>query len=214
MQFSAVPYNLLKGHKKANYLTTGAWSSGAINEASKFCEVNNVCSSHQVFNQIPNPKDWSIEQDAAYFHYCDNETVHGVEFPQFPYELIPKDQILVCDMSSNIGTRPVDWNKYGMVYAGVQKNIGPAGSTVAIIREDLISKPMEKTPILCDWDIFNRAPQTFFNTPSCYSIYVCGLNLEHMIKQGGVEYYEKFAKEKSSKLYDYIDSTDYYRCIV
>ena len=97
-------------------------------------------------------------------------------------------------MSSNIGTRPVDWNRYGMVYAGVQKNIGPAGSTVAIIREDLISKPMEKTPILCDWDIFNRAPQTFFNTPSCYSIYVCGLNLEHMIKQGGVEYYEQFAK--------------------
>jgi phosphoserine aminotransferase len=137
-QFTAIPFNLLRDKTKANYFTTGAWSKSCIDEAKKFCTANEVWpDSKNKFTTIPDPSTWNIDNEGAYFHYCDNETIHGVEFNDFPYEKLG-DMLLVCDMSSNICSRPIDWTKYGVVYAGSQKNIGPAGACVVVVREDLI----------------------------------------------------------------------------
>lgn len=208
-QFSAIAYNLLKGNGKANYLTTGIWSQGAIAEAKKLCTANEVWpDSGNKFTTLPDVNTWNIDKDAAYFHYCDNETVHGVEFQEFPYEAIG-DLTLVCDMSSNFCSRPINWEKYGVVYAGSQKNVGPAGATITIIREDLIGHQRADTPLICDWSIFNKAPNTYHNTPVCWSIYVCGLNIAHM-KKNGLAYYQELAEKKSKLVYDFIDGSDGY----
>lgn len=208
-QFSAIPYNLLRGKDKSNYMTTGAWSQAAIAEAKKLSTaVEAWPDSGNKFTTIPDVSTWKIDKDAAYFHYCDNETIHGVEFQEFPYEAIG-DMTLVCDMSSNMCSRPIDFTKYGVVYAGAQKNIGPAGVTVCVIREDLIGHHMASTPVICDWQTFSKAPNTYHNTPVCWSIYVCGLNIAHM-KKNGLEYYQKMAEKKSKLLYDYIDNSDGY----
>ena len=187
--------NLLGDKTKANYLTTGAWSQSAIAEAKKFCEPNEVWpDSKNKFNTIPDSSTWNIDHDAAYFHYCENETIHGVEFPassSFPFSQLA-GQTVVCDMSSNMCSRPVDWDKYGVVYAGAQKNIGPAGVCIVIVREDLIGSPRPSTPMLCDWKLFRDAPNQFHNTPSCFPIYVCGLNLKHM-KAKGLQHYTELA---------------------
>ena len=186
MQFSAIPFNLLGGEKKgANYLTTGAWSEAAIKEAKKYSSPVEVWpDSGSKYTTVPDADKWHIQKDAAYFHYCDNETIHGVEFPgasSFPFDKIPEDQILVSDMSSNFCSRPVAWDKYGVVYAGAQKNVGPAGVCIDVIREDLIGTYARKdTPMLFDWKVFRDAPNKFHNTPACYPIYVCGLNLAYM----------------------------------
>lgn len=191
-QFSAVPYNLLRGKDKANYFTTGAWSQGAIAEAKKLCTAVEVWpGSNNIFNTLPDVGKWNIDKDAAYFHYCANETIHGVEFQEFPYEAIG-DLTLVCDMSSNFCSRPINWDKYGVVYGGAQKNIGPAGATITVIREDLIGHQRKDTPLICDWHTFDKAPNTFHNTPVCWSIYVCGLNIAHM-KKNGLAYYQDLA---------------------
>jgi len=161
------------------------------------------------FNTIPDPDKWVVDNDSAYFHYCDNETIHGVEFPEFPYDKVG-DLTLVCDMSSNFCSRPINWEKYGVVYAGAQKNVGPAGVTVAVIRDDLIGHHRPDTPVMCDWKTFLNAPNTFHNTPVCWSIYVCGLNIAHM-KKNGIQHYVDLAEKRSKMLYDYIDaSSDYY----
>ena len=148
--------------------------------------------------------------DAKYFHYCDNETIQGFEFKDFPFDKVPEGQILVSDMSSNFMTKPVDWSKYGVVYAGAQKNVGPAGVTIVIVRTDLIAGHRSDTPLLCDWETFSKAANTFHNTPSCFPIYMCGLNLAYMIEQGGVPAMQAKAAERSSLLYDYIDTSDGY----
>jgi phosphoserine aminotransferase len=184
LQFSAIPYNLLRDKKKTNYITTGAWSLQAIAEAAKLSEaVEAWPDSGKNFTTLPDTNTWKIDKDAAYFHYCDNETIHGVEFQEFPFELIG-DTLLVCDMSSNMCTRPIDWDKYAVIYAGAQKNIGPAGACVTIIREDLIGHQRDDTPMIMDWKTFRDAPNQFHNTPSCWPIYVCGLNIAHMKKNG------------------------------
>ena len=119
MQFSAIPLNLLGDRKTANYLTMGTWSQAAIKEAKKFCEPNEVWpTSEGKFNTIPDPETWKIDPNAAYFHYCDNETIHGVEFKEFPFDIIPKDMTIVADVSSNFMTKQIDWSKHGVVYAG------------------------------------------------------------------------------------------------
>lgn len=199
-------------------MTTGAWSEAAIKEAKKIC----VPGPHEVwpesaskFTTIPDPDKWHINKDAGYFHYCDNETIHGVEFPgstSFPFDVIPEGMPLVCDMSSNFCSRPVNWEKYAVVYAGAQKNVGPAGVCISVIRDDMIGTHMRKdTPLLFDWKAFRDAPTKFHNTPACYPIYMCGLNLQHMKKKGGLAFYEEEAKRKSALLYDFIDSSsDYY----
>jgi phosphoserine aminotransferase len=216
MQFSAIPYNLLGGEKKhGNYLTTGAWGESAIKEAKKISSPHEVwADSGSKFTTVPDSDKWSIDKDAAYFHYCDNETIHGVEFPgagSFPFDVIPENMPIICDMSSNFCSRPVAWDKYGVVYAGAQKNVGPAGVCISVIRDDLIGANMRKdTPLLFDWKTFRDAPTKFHNTPACYPIYVCGLNLAYMKKQGGLAYYEDLSQRKSQLLYNLIDSSSDY----
>lgn len=188
MQFSAICYNLLGEdpihHPNAtgNYLTTGSWSAAAIKEAGKYCQPNEVASNKAAkYATIADPSEWNIKKDAKYFHYCSNETIQGFTMHDFPYEVIPEGQILVADMSSNFCTTRINWEKYGMIYAGAQKNIGPAGVCMGFVRKDLLGKNMRKdTPMLLDWKTFANAPQTFRNTPCCWSIYMCGLNLAHM----------------------------------
>lgn len=129
----------------------------------------------------------------------------------FPYEVVPEGQILCADMSSNFCTTEINWEKYGFVYAGAQKNVGPAGVCMGFVRKDLLGRHMRKdTPMLLDWKTFANAPQTFQNTPCCWSIYMCGLNLAYM-RDIGIAELNKRAKERSSKLYDYIDSSNYYK---
>lgn len=213
LQFSAICYNLLSDGEQqtANYLTTGTWSQGAINEAKKYCAPNEVANNKASgYTTVAEPADWNISPDAKFFHYCDNETIQGFEFLEFPYDKVPEGQILVADMSSNFMSKPIDWSKYGVVYAGAQKNLGPAGVTVVIARNDLIPGHRSDTPLLCDWETFSKAANTFHNTPSCWPIYMCGLNAAYMIEQGGIPAMQAKAQERSSLLYNYIDASEGY----
>lgn len=213
LQFSAICYNLLQdGEKqKTNYLQTGTWSQGAFGEAKKYCDPNEVANNKgSGYTQLADPSEWNIAEDAKYFHYCDNETIQGFEFNEFPFEKVPEGQTLVCDMSSNFCSKPIDWSKYGVVYAGAQKNVGPAGVTIVIARNDLIPGHRSDTPMLCDWEKFAGAVNTFHNTPCCWSIYMCGLNIEHMLEQGGLAKMQANAVERSQMLYNYIDSSEGY----
>lgn len=153
MQFSAIPMNLFKseeGDRVANYLTTGTWSQGAIKEAKKFCTKANEVANNSSTGYSTVPDEWQIADNATYFHYCDNETIQGIEFHDFPFDRIG-EQTLVSDMSSNFCSKPIDWSKYGVVYAGAQKNVGPSGVCFGVIRNDLIPGHMKETPLLCDW---------------------------------------------------------------
>ncbi|TNV78299.1 hypothetical protein FGO68_gene2965 [Halteria grandinella] len=223
LQFSAIPYNLAGGvRRKAYYLTTGLWSSQAIKEAGKICDAVEVWDqgTKPQYTTIPDLSKWNIRdvKDAAYFHYCDNETVHGVEFPQgeFPFKEILGDAnahapYLVCDASSNILTREIDWDRHSVVYGGTQKNVGPAGACITIIRRDLIDrKDLQRadTPVLCDWRQFMNSPAKYHNTPATWSVWVSALNLRHMVKEGGGLHYQKLAEERSRILYDFIDSSN------
>lgn len=212
LQFSAIFYNLATEGQVPNYVTTGTWSEAALKEAKKFSK-----NANEVANNIPNKYEfiaeydqWKINADAPYFHYCDNETIQGFEFHDFPFDKVPEGQVLVCDMSSNFCSRKIDFSKYGVVYAGAQKNVGPAGMCITIVRRDLIGKIKNVMPLMCDWDTFNKAANTFHNTPNCWSIYMCGLNIEHMLSLGGIAAMEELAVKRSSMLYDYIDNSDGY----
>ena len=206
---SAIPYNLLKDKTKVNYITTGAWSQSAYVEAKKLATVVEAWpDSGNKFTTIPDVSTWNIDKESAYFHYCDNETIHGVEFKEFPYEAV-EGMTLVCDASSNIGTRPIDWEKYGVVYAGTQKNLGPSGVVIVVVREDLIGHQRPDTPCIFDWSIFKKAPTKLHNTPACGPIYLTGLNLAHMNKNG-LQYYQDLAERRSKLLYDTIDGSEGY----
>ena len=195
----------------ANYLTTGVWSEGAIAEARKYCSPNEVASNKpHKYQTIAQPDDWKVDPKAKYFHYCDNETVQGFEFHDFPFQKVPKGQILVCDMSSNLLTKEIDWNRYDLVYAGAQKNVGPAGVTIVIVRSTLVKGHRSDTPLICDWELFSKAQNMFHNTPACFPIYMCGLNLAYIIEQGGVPAMKAMAEKRSKLLYDCIDSSDGY----
>jgi len=211
LQFSAICYNLLEDGEMqtANYLTTGTWSQGAIKEAKKYCNPNEV-ASNTANGYTTLSDDWNVDANAKYFHYCDNETIQGFEFSDFPFDKVPAGQTLVCDMSSNFCTRPIDWSKHGVVYAGAQKNVGPAGITIVIVRNDLIAGHRKDTPMLCDWELFSKAANTFQNTPSCWPIYMCGLNIAYMLEQGGIPAMQAKAAERSELLYNYIASSDGY----
>ena len=198
--------------QSANYLVTGTWSQGAIAEAKKYCTANVVADNKGTgYTTVADPSEWNIDPNAKFFHYCDNETIQGFEFSdQFPFDKVPAGQTLVCDMSSNFLTQPIDWSKYGVVYAGAQKNVGPAGVTFVIARNDLFATHRSDTPLLCDWLTFSKAANTFMNTPSCWPIYICGLNLAYMIEEGGIPALQAKAAERSSLLYNYIDNSDGY----
>lgn len=206
MQFSAVPLNLMVTGK-ADYAVTGNFARNAMKEAKKFGEVHIAASSEdRNFAYIPSQDQISADPNADYFHICANNTIFGTEWNYIP-ELgnVP----LVADMSSNILSRPVDVSKYGMIYAGAQKNMGPAGMAVVIIREDLLGHYRENMPVLLDYKLM-ADKGSMYNTPPTYAIYMLGLMLEWIEGLGGLTEMEKINIKKSQMLYDYLDSTDFY----
>ncbi len=205
-QFSAIPLNLLGGAKTANYLNTGQWSKKAIKEAKRYCDVNVVASSEEDnFTNIPDVSAWNIDESATYFHYTPNETIGGVEFFDVPDVSMP----LVADMSSTILSRPIDVSRYGLIYAGAQKNIGPSGLTIVIVRRDLIGKAASHTPSMLDYKVQDDA-DSMSNTPPAFSWYMAGLVFEWLLEQGGLSAVEEVNKRKASKLYGFIDEHSFY----
>jgi len=206
-QFSLIPQNILKGKAKACYVNTGAWSEKAIQEAKACCEVVISASSEaNKYTHIPDISSWNIDQDAAYLHYTANETIHGVEFQSIPDS---KGLDLVSDMSSNILSRQVDISKFGLIYAGTQKNMGPAGVTIVIVREDLVGHAVKSIP-----PVFDYAQQvkngSMLNTPATYNWYLVGLVLKWLKEQGGVAAIEQRNINKAAKLYEVIDQSRLY----
>jgi len=204
-QFAAVPLNLCPKLKeqKADYLITGTWSQKAAKEATQYVHVNEVTPKAAKFERIPPRSEWKLSPDAAYFYYCDNETIHGVEFPDIPNVNVP----IVCDMSSNILTRAVDVSKFGIIYAGAQKNLGPAGVTIIIVRDDLISTPSPMCPSVFSYKT-SADNQSLYNTPPTYGIYMLGLVLKWVKKNGGVQGMADRSAKKSSALYDIIENSN------
>ncbi len=207
-QFSFIPQNLLGEKTKACYIKTGAWSEKAFKDAKPYGEIC-VCASSESsnFTTIPDYESWQIDNNAAYLHYTSNETIHGVEFQDVPNV---GDLPLVCDMSSNILSRPIDVNKFGLIYAGAQKNMGPAGVTIVIVRDDLLGRTSKSVP-----SVFNYAEQaknqSMINTPPTYNWYLVGLVLKWLKQQGGVAALEQQNIAKSAKLYQAIDSSNLYQ---
>ncbi|MCO6442290.1 MAG: 3-phosphoserine/phosphohydroxythreonine transaminase [Nitrococcus mobilis] len=207
-QFAAIPMNLLSGRACADYVDTGNWSKKAIAEAKKHCTVNVVATGGDGDPMsIPPQADWRPSPDAAYLHYTPNETISGVEFHWVPQvEQVP----LVADMSSTLLSRPIDVARFGLIYAGAQKNIGPAGLTVVIVREDLIGKAMPATPAVWDYRRQSEA-DSMLNTPPTYAWYIAGLVFQWLKRQGGLEAMAQVNKRKADKLYAAIDGSDFYR---
>jgi phosphoserine aminotransferase len=206
-QFAMVPMNLLRGKASADYLNTGEWSKKAIKEAKKFGSVNVVASSEdRNFSYAPEQSAWKLDPDAAYMHYTPNETIGGVEMFWTPETgSVP----LVADMSSTILSRPIDVSRYGLIYAGAQKNIGPAGLTIVIVREDLLGQTVAGTPTMFDYKIHADA-DSMYNTPPTFAMYVAGLVFKWVAAQGGLSAMEKINREKANLLYDALDATDFY----
>lgn len=206
-QFAMVPMNLLKDIGTADYFNTGSWSKKAISEAGRFCKVNVVASSEtDNFTSIPPKSEWSLNPNAAYVHYTPNETIGGVEFHTIPEV---GDVPLVADMSSNILSRSIDVSKFGIIYAGAQKNIGPAGLTVVIVRNDLIGKEISGTPTMFSYETHAKA-RSMYNTPPTYSWYIAGLVFKWIKRKGGLEAIADINRRKADKLYNAIDGSDFY----
>jgi phosphoserine aminotransferase len=203
-QFAMVPMNLLRGKKSADYINTGEWSKKAIKEAKKFGAANVAASSESTnFSTVPPQKDWKLDPDAAYLHYTPNETIGGVEFSFVPQTgNVP----LVADMSSTILSRPIDVTKFGLIYAGAQKNIGPAGLTIVIVREDLLGQASPIVPSTMDYKI-HADNGSMYNTPPTYAWYIAGLVFEMLLKKGGLKAMAEVNQRKAGKLYAFIDST-------
>ena len=207
-QFSAVPMNLLRGRKSADYVHTGIWAKKAIEEASRYTSVHLAASGEaNGFYAIPPWTDWQIDPDAAYVHYTSNETIGGVEFQCTPDT---GDVPLIADMSSNILSKPIDVGRYGLIYAGAQKNIGPAGLTIVIVRDDLLAEPLPGTPTMLDYRT-QVQHGSMFNTPPTYAIYIAGLVFALLKREGGLQSMAERNRIKASLLYDYIDHSDFYR---
>ncbi|HZW20221.1 3-phosphoserine/phosphohydroxythreonine transaminase [Noviherbaspirillum sp.] len=205
-----VPMNLL-GRKSqpsvADFVHTGSWSGKSIKEAKKYCNVNVAASSEAgKFASIPPRDSWKLSSDAAYVHICTNETIDGVEFQYTPDV---GDVPLVADMSSHILSRAVDVSRYGVIFAGAQKNIGPAGVTLVIVRDDLLGHALPICPSAFDWKLVAEN-NSMYNTPPTYGIYIAGLVFQWLKRQGGVAAMEQRNIAKASLLYDYLDSTDFY----
>jgi len=202
-----VPMNLLRGRSVADYVNTGEWSKKSIKEAKKYCKVNVAASSEdKKFTYIPAQRHWRLSRDAAYVHICTNETIGGLEYHWVPDTgAVP----LVADMSSHILSRPVDVAKYGLIYGGAQKNIGPAGLTLVIVRDDLIGQAAPFTPSAFDYKLQAEA-DSMFNTPATYAIYIAGLVLKWIKQQGGLAEMERRNIAKAKLLYDYLDRSEFF----
>lgn len=206
-QFSMVPLNLLK-NGKADYIITGSFSKKAATEAKKYGEINIAYDgSDNDFKHIPTQDELKLDPEASYVHLCANNTIYGTEWKYVPETNgVP----IIADMSSNILSKPIDVSKYGMIYAGAQKNMGIAGLGVAIIKKDLLQKVSTTTPVLLDYTLMIEN-DSMYNTPPAYAIYVLGLVLEWIDEMGGLEVMEKRNIEKAKLLYDYLDSSDFYK---
>ena len=203
-----IPMNLLAGRKVADYENTGEWSKKSIKEAKKYCTVNIAASSEdENFTYVPPQSSWKLSEDSAYVHVCTNETIGGVEYQWTPDTgRVP----LVADMSSHILSRVIDVTKYGVIYGGAQKNAGPAGLTLVIVRSDLLDRALPITPSAFHWKE-QAAADSMVNTPPTYAIYIAGLVFEWLLAQGGVAAIERKNIAKAKLLYDYLDTTRFYR---
>ena len=206
LQFSMIPMNLMK-NGKAVYIETGAWSKKAIAEAKKVGEVIVAASSKDKnYSYIPDCSDLDIPEDADYVYICENETIHGVTWPKLPNT---KGHILVSDQSSMFLSRPCNVSDYGMIYGGVQKNIGPAGMVIVIIREDLIREDLKELPVYMQYAT-HADNGSMYNTPNCWCIYVCGKVFKYLLKNGGLTQMQKINEEKAKVLYDFLDASKYF----
>ncbi len=207
LQFSMIPANLLRGKTGADYINTGAWSKKAIAEGKRYCNVNVAASGEAGnFTSIPAFDTWQLDSNAAYVHYTPNETIGGVEFHWVPET---GDVPLVADMSSTILSRPVDVSKFGLIYAGAQKNIGPAGITVVIVRDDLIGETIQPSSMLYDY-AKQAENDSMMNTPPTYAWYLAGLVFQWLKRNGGLAAMGELNKRKADKLYAAIDGSDFY----
>jgi len=206
-QFSMLPMNLLHGKTSADYINTGTWSTKAIAEAKRYCQVNVAASTESNrFTSAPAQSELQLDPNAAYLHYTPNETIGGVEFDYMPDA---GEVPLVADMSSTILSHPVDVEQFGVIYAGAQKNIGPAGLTVVIIREDLIGNALDCTPTMFNYRVC-ADNGSMYNTPPTYGWYLAGLVFEWLKEQGGVQAMADVNARKAAKLYAAIDGSDFY----
>jgi phosphoserine aminotransferase len=207
LQFAQIPMNLLAGKGKADYVATGEWSKKAIKEAQAYCDVHIAASAEDKgFTYFPSQNAFRIRSDAAYLHYCSNETIGGVEAHWIPQSPIP----LVADASSHILSRPLDVSKFGLIYAGAQKNIGPAGLTIVLVRDDLIGKAQKGTPSVMDYAQQAKA-DSMLNTPATYAMYIAGLVFKWLKAQGGLAEMEKRNVAKAKLLYDFLDASSFYK---
>ena len=206
-QFAMVPHNLLRGKTRADYINTGAWSKKAIAEARRYCDVNVAASSDETsYTSIPDASDWQLDADAAYVHYTPNETIGGVEFHAIPdVGEVP----LVADMSSTILSRPLDVSRFGVIYAGAQKNIGPAGLTVVIVRNDLVGDTLDSTPSMFDYKA-HADNGSMLNTPPTFAWYLAGLVFKWIGEQGGLTTMAAINERKAQRLYNAVDSSGFY----
>ncbi len=208
-QFAAVPLNLSTSDDTSLHLVSGSWSSGAVDEASKYnnAKIIGQVVEHNGFQTVPKPTLSDIDQSAAYLHFCPNETVDGIAFDWLPEAgNVP----LVADMSSNILSKPIDVSKYGVIYAGAQKNIGPSGLSLVIVRDDLIGKARQSTPSIFDYALM-ASKDSMYNTPPTFSWYLAGLVFQWLKEQGGVEAMTSINQHKADLLYSAIDDSSFYR---
>lgn len=205
-QFAAIPMNLAGSDSSADYVNTGSWSKKALGEARRYCRVNVAADAGGAYNSVPPQSGWKLKPDAAYLHYTPNETIGGVEFPFVPEIGVP----LVADMSSTILSRPIDVSRFGLIYAGAQKNIGPAGLCVLIVREDLLGRARPGTPSV--WDFKAMADEgSMLNTPPTFGWYFAGLVFKWLLGQGGLAVMAQRNHAKAQLLYRTIDESDFYR---
>ncbi|MEM6998337.1 MAG: 3-phosphoserine/phosphohydroxythreonine transaminase [Pseudomonadota bacterium] len=206
--FSVIPMNLLQGKTSADYCHTGIWSDKAMQLAKRYCEINIVCSAKKSdFSSIPDSDEWNLDQEAAYFYYTDNETIGGLEFSFVPeIGTVP----IVTDMTSSFLSKKIDINKFGIIFAAAQKNIGPAGMTILIVKKSILGETHNFTPDLFDYRI-QAKEKSMINTPPTFNWYMAGLMFDWVKQQGGVSELERRNQIKSSILYDYIDKSTFYR---
>jgi len=206
-QFAMVPLNLLAGKNTADYFHTGIWSGKALKEAERFCKVNIIADKdNDALLSVPEAETWSLDPDAAYVYYTDNETISGVQFPTIPDVA---DVPLVSDMTSNLLSKPLDVSRYGVIFAGAQKNIGPPGLVIVIVREDLLGHAPKHIPSMYDYAI-QAKNDSMYNTPPTYSWYISGLVLKWIKEQGGLQAMERMSRARSNSLYQAIDESEFY----
>ncbi|GLQ75511.1 3-phosphoserine/phosphohydroxythreonine transaminase [Vibrio penaeicida] len=207
-QFAAVPMNLLGDKTTADYVDAGYWAQSAVTEAKKYCQPRVIDAKTEVDGKVAviPPSEWEIDENAAYVHFCPNETIDGVEITELPIT----DKPIVADLSSTILSRKIDVSQYGVIYAGAQKNIGPAGICIVIVREDLLELASDALPSVLNYKVLAEK-DSMFNTPPTYAWYLSGLVFAWLKEQGGVEAIEQVNKEKADLLYNYIDASDFYR---